>query len=74
MPKPEITTRAYERSHMKAPRGRGGWLFAPATNWTAFDRDIKWSQMKNFNGTYAEARKAAREHFHGNEPYVAVLP
>ena len=42
----------YYRSHGKAPRGRGGWLFF-------IDGDRDASRAFNANGTFAEARKVA---------------
>ena len=47
-PRTEVDTREYECSHMRAPRGRGGWLFRNATT----------GEVVNRNGTYSEARRA----------------
>jgi hypothetical protein len=46
----EINTRRHYLSHLREPRGRGGWLFENDA------REIVFSH----NGTYAEARKAAQ--------------
>ena len=49
----EIDTGPYMRSHGKAPRGRGGWAFAPNGN---DDVDaLIWTQ-----GTYGDAVRAAK--------------
>ena len=50
----------FVQSHGRAPRGRGGWIFCPERNWGNSDY---LDHVKNFNGTYAEARKAAKLHF-----------
>lgn len=54
--KPVIVTSRYRASHMKAPRGRGLWLFEMGDG----------TVVVSHNGSFAEARKAAiaycREH------------
>lgn len=50
MTKPTIDTSRYYRSHMKAPKGRGSWLF----------EDYHGNIVFMHNGTYGEAVKAAR--------------
>ena len=45
-----VNTRLYRQSHVREPRGRGGWLFA-------FGDET--AEPRNFNGTYTEARRAA---------------
>lgn len=49
MRRAEFDTSQFVRSHAREPKGRGGWLFA-----TCF------GEVLNFNGTYTEARAAAR--------------
>ena len=44
-----INTRRHFLSHMREPRGRGGWLFENEAREVVFQ----------FSGTYAEARRAA---------------
>lgn len=46
----EVDTRRYRMSHLREPRGRGGWLFE------THDGEI----LGNFNGTYGEAKRAAQ--------------
>ena len=48
---PSIETNRYFNSHMKTPRGRGLWLFETAARAVVFE----------FNGSYAEAKKAAQD-------------
>lgn len=48
------------RSHSRWPRGRGGWLFCPSENW---NHNNYLDYVKNFNGTYAEAKRAAKIYF-----------
>jgi hypothetical protein len=58
--KVEFEVGFFYAAHGRRPRGRGGWLFCPAE----FYRDSDYLQhVVNFNGTYAEARRAATAHF-----------
>src|SRR5262245_28220024 len=51
----EIDTCDFERSHGRAPRGRGGWAFCTVNPRQAdYLNHVLWK-----NGTYAEARRAA---------------
>jgi len=59
---PEVSTHAYERNYGKKPRGYGSWAFCPAEHYN--DGDYL-DHTKFFQGTFAEARKAAREHYRG---------
>ena len=54
MPKVEFDTSEFEFSHGRKPRGRGAWAFWFQPN-TDNVMDAWWA-----NGTYAEARKAAK--------------
>lgn len=49
-----VDTAPYERSHMKAPRGRGSWAF-DLDGERRFAVPLFWH-----SGTYAEAVRAAR--------------
>lgn len=50
----EVETNEYERSHFKAPRGRGGWMFLfPSTKVGG------GAWVGSACGTYAEARSIA---------------
>jgi hypothetical protein len=48
--KTSINTRRHFLSHLREPRGRGGWLFENEAREIVFQ----------FSGTYGEAAKAAR--------------
>lgn len=61
----EFNTRQYELSHCKQPRGTGQWAFA--TTPTAEPEHLFWH-----NGTYAEAKRAARLHF-ADKPNAGVI-
>jgi hypothetical protein len=67
----EFSTREYEMAHGKQPRGQGSWAFCPAQayNLTNYLDHVKW-----FSGTFAQARKQAKEHFGANPgtPRVVV--
>ena len=54
--KVEISTRQYEHSHGKKPRGTGSWAFAPM-----FMLDEHWWAPARL--TYAAAAILARKHF-----------
>lgn len=58
-------TTAYRHSHGKEPRGEGNWAFSDAFAPGASD-PIFWK-----NGTYSEAKKAARAYF--NERTVITV-
>lgn len=51
---------AFYRSHRRWPKGRGGWLFCDYAVWGQNDY---LSHVVNFNGTYGEAKRAAKAHF-----------
>ena len=53
--KVKIDTSKYESSHQRKPIGRGGWIFAFGKN---PEDQTTW---RNFNGTYTEAKKLAKE-------------
>jgi hypothetical protein len=48
MRKKVVRTDEFRASHMREPKGRGGWLF----------RNADTGEEVNHNGTYTEARKA----------------
>lgn len=54
-----ITSRDYERSHGKLPRGTGSWAFKfyPLDN-----EDDAYGNVKFFNGSYTDAKKQAKEY------------
>jgi hypothetical protein len=56
-----ISTRRHFLSHLRSPRGRGGWLFENEAREVVFQ----------FSGTYGEAKKAAVAW--GTERGIAVL-
>ena len=64
----EFTTRDYEASHGRKPRGRGLWWF-----------DIDGNEFLVY-GTLTEAKKQCRQHIKETIPegkftvYVAVMP
>lgn len=68
--KTTIDTDKYFASHLKAPRGKGRWGFCPSKAWgTANYLDhVFW-----FNGTYAEAKRAAIAHFSAKGVVHAVV-
>jgi hypothetical protein len=53
-------TMPYEKSHGKQPRGQGGWAFIDAQYER---RDDYLDFVKFFYGSYAVAKRQAREHF-----------
>lgn len=68
----EFNTSQYQFSHGRAPRGRGGWAFAPTAN--PRSEDIYWAPGSL---TYGEAKRHARAHFAGKTwaaNIVYVLP
>jgi hypothetical protein len=70
----KFTTANYERSHGKAPRGRGNWGFQRTNGVFAYDRDLH-GQIFWFSGTYQEAkRKAVRSNLYHPDELLAVLP
>jgi len=51
----EVFTEEYEKSHLKAPRGRGNWAFC-------FGRPSEGRYLADlwfWNGTYTDAKRAA---------------
>lgn len=56
----KFSTREFEFSHGKKPRGTGTWAFATVAAPAPGSPAIFWH-----NGSFAEAKKAAREHFKG---------
>jgi hypothetical protein len=48
-----FTDRAYQLSHMRAPRGRGSWAFE--VKHAGVELPLVWA-----NGTYAEAKSTAK--------------
>lgn len=67
----EIDVEPYRRNtgHLPSRSGSGMWAFAPHFNEAGGSPRIFWH-----NGTFAEARKAAKEHFAAlGFFYVAVL-
>ncbi len=61
----DFETRHYEMAHGKAPRGRGMWAFELRNGRTVV------APMFWHNGTYGEAKRAARAHF--SAPALASL-
>lgn len=66
-----FTTAPYERSHGTAPRGRGSWAFRLSTTSAAYDGELA-GEVFWVQGTLAEAKRAAAQHF-GTRALVAVL-
>ena len=65
---PRVTTELFEFSHMRKPRGTGGWAFRT--------KEQGWTHPANefhTRGTYAEAKKAAQLHYRGHGQ-IEVLP
>lgn len=54
LPSFDFSTSDYQFAHGKHPRGRGNWAFSLMRN----GGDLFW-----FNGSYADAKIAARKHF-----------
>ena len=69
---PMFTTRNFERSHGRPPRGRGSWAFQESATDAAFEEDMR-GDVEWFHGTYSEAREQAAQAFAGAE-FVAVMP
>lgn len=63
----EFNTLAFEAAHGKLPRGTGHWAFCPAQH---YRRDNYLEFTKFFPGTYAEAKKAAKAAFKGEDELV----
>lgn len=63
-----ITSRDYERSHGKLPRGTGSWAFKfyPTKN-----KDDEYGDIEFFNGSYSDAKKQAKEYGMKNE-YISA--
>lgn len=55
-----IDASRYEREHGKHPRGAGNWGFCPRSHYDDGDylKHVVW-----INGHFAQAKRAAREHF-----------
>jgi hypothetical protein len=70
MGKTEFTTRQFERTHGRKPKGFGAWAFQATTSETAFDSELTGS-VQFFTGTFTEARAEAKQAFEA--PLVAVL-
>lgn len=71
MKTPEVTTRAYERTHGKQPAGSGSWAFQGSTTRSAFSADVTEPQF--FYGEYRDVVKQAREAF-AEFAFVSVSP
>jgi hypothetical protein len=56
----EFNTSEYRFSHGKEPRGTGSWAFSTVKAPVAGVNEIFW-----FNGSYGDAKKAARKYFKG---------
>jgi|APSaa5957512535_1039671.scaffolds.fasta_scaffold106487_4 hypothetical protein len=68
-----FSTREFERSHGKAPRGRGFWGFR-LTTWGVTDVSAVLEADFWFNGTFASARKAAKaEAIRTDASHIEVL-
>lgn len=72
MTKVHFSTREFEFSHGRKPKGRGGW-------WFEFEGQENMDDWFSANGTFSEARRAAtveaRRRFPGQpEVFVNVLP
>lgn len=65
----EFTTRQFEAAHGKQPKGCGSWAFCPQQN---ANRDNYLDFTFWHNGTYSEAKSAARKHFN-KQPGVNVV-
>ncbi len=66
----KFTTRQFERTHGRKPKGFGSWAFQATTSETAFDSELT-GEIQFFTGTFTEARAAAKQAF--DAPLVAVL-
>ena len=70
----QFTDAAFVRSHGKAPRGRGQWLFQMARSHTAFGAELTGPVrcFGGINSTLAEAKAAAKAE--GLTGLWAVMP
>ena len=68
--KVKFTTRQFERTHGRTPKGFGAWAFQATTHDTAFESELT-GEVQFFTGTFTEARAEARRFF--TAPLVAVL-
>ena len=59
-----IDTSRFYRSHVKQPKGRGGWMF----------EDKDGNIVVTHSGTYTEAKKVAQEYAKSNNTYLYVCP
>jgi hypothetical protein len=57
-----FSTVAFERSHGKAPRGRGSWMFCPVDRWSSNDY-LEAVFTAPPHSTLREAKAAAAAHF-----------
>lgn len=67
----EIRDTEYRKSHMSAPRGRGGWIFAPAGK-----EKLGWddSFFVAYSSTYTEARAQLRNHLAARRAGGEIVP
>jgi hypothetical protein len=73
MPRPNFTTRHFEASHQKAPRGHGCWAFCDERK--AGAQDYLAHAVFSPAMTYAEAKKwAAAQPQLQHTQTIAVLP
>jgi len=65
-----FNTRRYEASHDKSPRGFGAWGFCDEQHYDKPDYldHVMWS-----TGTFADAKRAAREHFKNVPNFSGVV-
>jgi hypothetical protein len=65
----EFTTRQYEAAHGRQPRGTGHWAFCPEGQYHRDDylQFVFWAQ-----GTFTDAKRAARAHFKGQHDIIVV--
>lgn len=69
--KPAVNTAPYFGSHLREPRGTGCWAFCPSDRYRDYDY---LSHTQWFKGTYAAAKRQAREAFAGKTPEIVTLP
>lgn len=54
-----FTTRQFERTHGRKPKGFGHWAFQRTTRETAFEGELV-GEVEFFSGTLTEAKAAAK--------------